>query len=106
MDVAIAAMLALIQLLSGSAWAGLFAKTWKESVRARFFMVLSAISLVLVILQAFHAHQSSEENRKSLFGDAERPPFVSVISLPGNTRFVRVNSSGYPAYSTSIQLYD
>ena len=28
------------------------------------------------------------------------------MSLPSNTRFIRVNTSDYPAYGVYIQLYD
>lgn len=41
-----------------------------------------------------------------MLGDAEHPPFLAVISLPGFTRFVTTNGSDYPAYGTKIQLYD
>src|SRR5271163_4004250 len=73
---------------------------------AFFFGALALIGIGLTVWQAVLAHQSGEAATKSLLGDAERPPFVSVISLPGNTRFVTTNSSDYPAYGTHIQLDD
>ena len=71
-----------------------------------YFGFLSLVGLALVAWQAVRASQSSEENRKTLLGDAERPPYVSVISLPNNTRFIRANASDYPAYGVEIQLHD
>jgi hypothetical protein len=109
MDIAIAVVLGLIQALFGFAGASVSLKEWSKLTRVRIAILggfLSAFGLVLVVWQAVRAAQSSEENRKNLLGDAERPPFVSVISLPGSTRFVTTNSSDYPAYGTTIQLFE
>jgi hypothetical protein len=109
MDIAIAVMLGLQQAVFGFAGAVVALGKWSRSARVRFailFGILSLVGFALITWQALRAVQSYAENRKTLLGDAERPPFVAVISLPGNTRFVTTNISDYPAYGTKIQLYD
>jgi hypothetical protein len=84
-------------------------KKWGQRTRDNFAIVLAILSFAgvpLIAWQAVRSVQSSDESRKTLLGDPERPPFVSVISLPGNTRFVTTNSSDFPAYGTKIQLHD
>jgi|ERR1017187_3768329 hypothetical protein len=110
MDILIAALLGLIQTVFGFAGNAVALKQgWSYRARIRFailFAVLSSAGLALVIWQAIRASQSNEENRKTLLGDPERPPFVSIFSLPGDTRFITVNPSDYPAYGAHIQLHD
>jgi len=110
MDIFLAAMIGLVQSVNGIAWVWVFLnKKWGQSARNRFAIILAILSfaaLPVIIWQAVLAHRGGEENRKALLGDQERPPFVSVISLPGNTRFVTTNASDYPAYGIHIELYD
>lgn len=109
MDILIAGLLGLVQGLFGLAGALVSLKDWSQRARIGFaigFGLLTVVGLGLVVWQAVLAHQSGEAATKALLGDAERPPFVSVISLPGNTRFVTTNTSDYPAYGTKIQLHD
>ncbi|MCE5309693.1 MAG: hypothetical protein LLG20_18825 [Acidobacteriales bacterium] len=84
-------------------------KDWTDKARSRFlvlFIALSVVGIAIVALQAVRAAQSSEDTKRNLLGDPEHPPFVAVISLPGFTRFVVTNPSGYPAYGVKVQLYD
>ena len=108
MDIVITVLLALVNAASGIAGSVVSLKKRSEVSRIRFaalFVALASAGIGLVTFQAIRAAQSNEESRKTLLGDAERPPFVSVISLPGRTRFVTTNDSNYPAYGTRIQLY-
>jgi hypothetical protein len=73
---------------------------------AFIFGGLAVVGIVMVVWQAFLARQSNEATTKALLGDAERPPYVSVMSLPRKTRFVIANISDFPAYGTQIQVHD
>jgi hypothetical protein len=106
MDILVAILLAVQQAAFGVL---AVVVSLKHRLRVRYavvFGILSLIGIGLVIWEAVLARKISEDTQKTLLGDAERPPFVSVISLPGNTRFVVVNNSDHPAYGTSIQLHD
>jgi hypothetical protein len=105
MDVFVAALLAMQQAIFG-VLAVIMSSKYHRMRYAVGFGALSAIGIALVIWQAVLAHQSNDAAVEAQLGDAERPPFVSVISLPANTWFVTVNNSDYPAYGTKIQLYD
>jgi hypothetical protein len=109
MDILVAGLLGLVQGLFGLAGALVSLKEWSQRARIRFaigFGILTAAGLGFVVWQAVLAHQSGESATKSLLGDGERPPFVSIISLPGNIHFVTTNSSDFPAYGTKIQVHD
>jgi hypothetical protein len=111
MDIFIVVMLSLMSALNGSAWVFVKKRSekWSPSSRNRFAVCLAILSFLgvpLVGWQAIRAAHGGEENRKTQLGDAERPPFVSIISLPGSTRFVTTNISDFPAYGTKIQLHD
>jgi len=109
MDILIAVLLGLVTGVFGFAGAAVSLKQWSRPARVRFailFGILTLIGFGLTIWQAVRAAQSGEENRKIQLGDAARPPFVSVISLPGYARFVTTNVSDFPVYGTHVQLYD
>jgi hypothetical protein len=109
MDVFVSVVLFMVSAMFG--YLGAIVPLQKRSAHSLgrlriYFGLLSLAGLALGTWQALRASQSSEENRKAFLGDPERPSYVSVISLPSNTRFVRVNPSDYPAYGVYIQLYD
>ncbi|MGA2737550.1 MAG: hypothetical protein ABSG65_08870 [Bryobacteraceae bacterium] len=109
MDVAITVVLALVQGVFGWAGAVLSLKTWSARARRRFailFVTLPLLSTGLIGWLAVRGNRSSEQSKKAILGDAEHPPFLAVISMPGFTRFVTNNGSDYPAYGIKIQLYD
>ena len=109
MDAVIALLLAVLQLALAFLGGLVSLKPLDQRARRRFvalFVVLGLAGVCLVGWQASRAQKSSEENRRILLGDSEHPPYVAVISLPGNTRFIVSNSSDYPAYGIRIWLRD
>jgi len=109
MDIAIAVLLGSLQAIWGLAGNAVSLGTWSRRARLRFaafFSILSIAGIGVVAWQAVRASQSSEESKKTILGDAEHPPFLAVISLPGFARFVATNGSDYPAYGIRIQVYD
>lgn len=109
MDVAIAVLLGAVQAVVGFAGVAISLKNWADRARRRFlalFVGLSLLGVAMVTWQAVRAARGSDENKRTLLGDPEHPPFVAIISLPGYTRFVVTNPSDYPAYGIKIRLYD
>jgi hypothetical protein len=105
LDIFVAVLLAVQQAVFGVLAVIMSLKHGRRRY-AVIFVALSLVGIVLVFWQAVLAHQSGEESKKAMLGDPERPPYVSIISLPGNTRFVVTNASDFPAYGTKIQLHD
>lgn len=106
MDIFVAVLLALQQATFG-VLASVIALKHRARVRyAIVFGILSLLGIALAGWQALITYKGTEETRKELLGDPERPPFVTIMSLPGVTHFVTLNNSDYPAYGTKIQLHD
>jgi hypothetical protein len=59
--------------------------TYKQK---RPFIGLAAVGLGLTIWQAVLMKRSSEDTTRTTMGDADHPPFIALISLPGVHRFV------------------
>lgn len=109
MEITVAVLFGLLGFISSIAGAALARKEWNPVARNRFFylfVTLALATLALTIWQAILTYHSGEESKKVQLGDADHPPYVSVISLPGQTKFIRVNTGNFPAYVYSIRLYD
>jgi len=109
MDAVIAVLLAVLQAAFAVLGARVSLKPPGKRAGQRFmvlFLVLGVAGVALVGWQAVRARASSKENRLTVLGDSDHPPYVAVISLPGNTRFIVSNSSDYPAYGIRIRLRD
>jgi hypothetical protein len=109
MDAVITVLLAVLQLAFALLGVLMSLKSWRQRVEryaVALLLVLGPAGVGLVAWQAVRAQRGSEQNRRILLGDSEHPPYVAVISLPGNTRFIVLNSSDYPAYGIRIRLWD
>ena len=106
MDIFVAAVLGLLNALFGIAGMSEFGNRLGKRTRVGILVTFLVLTEGLIVWQASLAHQSGEENKKTQLGDSERPPFISVISLPNATHFVTVNDSDYPAYEPEMLLYD
>ena len=81
--------------------------TYKQKPRYfHFLVILALVGLGLSIWQAVLIKQGGEEAARAALGDADHPPFIALISLPGVHRFVVTNGSDYPAYGIRIRMYD
>lgn len=107
-DTVIAVVLFVVNV--GLAVAGLFMP--KEPTKTHILILrITLIALgisgaVFTGVQTYRAAKSGESQTGNILGDAQHPPFVAIISLPGFTRFAIINPSDYPAYINSIQLRD
>jgi hypothetical protein len=70
------------------------------------FIALAAVGLGLTIWQAVLIKRTSEDATRNAMGDADHPPFIALISLPGTHRFVVTNESNYPCYGVRIRMFD
>lgn len=70
------------------------------------FVGLAAIGLSLTIWQAVLMKRTGEDATRTAMGDADHPPFIALISLPGVHRFVVTNGSNYPCYGVRIRMFD
>lgn len=109
MDLVISVLLSALACVSSIA--GAVATRKEQSPRSRrhffvLFIVLAMSTFGLTAWQAMRSDRGASESRKAQLGDPERPPFISIISLPGKTRFVRTNPSDFPAYVSSMKLFD
>ncbi len=109
MDILIAVLLGATQVASGLLGTAISMKEYTGGRRYRvmaLFGLLSLLGLVLIGWQAVRASEGNEAVKRTMLGDAERPPFIAVLSMPGHTRFVVTNPSDYPAFSVRVKLYD
>ena len=70
------------------------------------FIGLAGVGLGLTVWQATLTKRSTEESARSAMGDADHPPFIALISLPGIHHFVVTNGSSYPCYGVRIRMFD
>src|ERR1035441_5593515 len=68
------------------------------------FVGLAIGGLGLTIWQAVLVTKSGEDATRKQMGDADHPPFVALISMPGRPRFVVTNGSDYPAFGIRIRF--
>ena len=79
--------------------------TYKQAVLVGL-RSLAAVGLSLTIWQAVLMKRTSEDTTRASMGDADHPPFIALISLPGVHRFVVTNGSNYPCYGVRIRMFD
>lgn len=110
MDILIAVLQSLISAVLGILGFVVSVKTnWGRKMRVIFAIAFTAACLSgvgLAIWAGVRTVHANNETLKSQMGDGERPPFVSIFSLPGNARFLVVNASSQPAYGVRIRLQD
>jgi hypothetical protein len=109
MDVIVPILVVIFQIATGFLAFWISAKDWQEQHKRRFrigFVFLTAATIGLVVWQQVLSKRSSDDSTRNALGDADHPPSVAEISLPGFTRFIVSNGSNYPAYGIRIRLLD
>jgi hypothetical protein len=111
MDVLLPVLIAIFTFALGflGVWVTLKPPDWVQVHRKPIigtFIAVSVIGIAVTGWLAFIGHASGEDSKRTLLGDAEHPPWVAVISMPWETRFVLTNNSDYPAYIIAVELFD
>src|SRR5437879_1810525 len=109
MNLFVAILVGVLQAITAIAGSFVASKKFTYEQKRPFFWVfvgLAVVGLGLTIWQTFLSKRNNDDSARTAMGDADHPPFVALISLPGRHRFVVNNGSNYPCYGIRIRMYD
>jgi hypothetical protein len=105
-DIVLGGVMLIMTILGGIISAHAPQKQWQRWLYAASFIALGIVGMVFVVRVSNESVATSKEATLNTLGDAEHPPWVAVISMPRETRFIVTNNSDYPAYISGIDLID
>jgi len=109
MNLFVAILIGVVQAVTAVTGSFVSSKKFTLTQKRPFFWAFVGLAiggLGLTIWQAVLVTKSGEDATRKQMGDADHPPFVALISMPGRPRFVVTNGSDYPAFGIRIRLYD